>query len=339
MTNGLLKGLLKGAMPRRRMIALSAAAVGSGLAAGPARATDFPTRPLRMFVAYGAGGANDVVARIFGKFLGEDLGQPVVVVNQPGAGGMVGAQAASKAPPDGYTLFMGAGAHALAPSLYKKLPYDIVKDFIPVGLVGRGGYVLSVNVDLPVASVGELIALGRKPGTNLNFVSSGVGAPPHLAGELFRSMTSANMTHVPYKSEPESLTDLMAGRAQLGFITVASAAPLIKAGRLRGLAVSASTRSAILPELATLIEIGLADFDVSTWWGVFVPAGTPSDVVAKLETALAKIVVLPDYVKLLGAQGLEAPGPGTSKEFGDFVQREKIRYGKITAAAGIEPQD
>jgi tripartite-type tricarboxylate transporter receptor subunit TctC len=322
---------------RRAAVLLLALVAALGI--GVARAEDpYPNKPVRIVVAYGAGGANDIIARIVAKSLGEALGQTILVVNQPGAGGMLGASSTARAVADGYTLLMGAGAHALAPSLYRKLSYDIVKDFAPIGLVGGGAYVLSVNNEVPVKTVAELVASGKKPGVDLRFVSSGVGAPPHLAGELFRSLSGAHMTHVPYKSEPESLTDLMAARVEMGFITVSNATPLIRSGRLRGLAVSSKLRSAVLPELPTLAELGFADFDVSTWWGLFAPAGTPRPIVDKLHSALTKIVADPRHAAALAAQGMEVRSSRTPEDFAGFVLREKERYAVIVKSAGIEPE-
>jgi tripartite-type tricarboxylate transporter receptor subunit TctC len=303
-----------------------------------AQVQDYPSRPIRLIVAYGAGGANDIIARIVAKDLGQALGQSVIVVNTPGAGGTIGAGEAARAAPDGYTLLMAAGAHALAPSLYKKLSYDIVKDFEPVGLVGRGSYVVSINNDLPVKTIQELIAYAKKPGVDLRFASSGVGAPPHLAGEVFKAMTSAHLTHVPYKSEPESLNDLLAGRVEMGFITVSNATPLIRAGRMRGVAVTSSTRSAALPDLPTLAEAGLTGFDVSTWWGVLAPAHTPPGIVAKLHAALQKIVAEPQYKTLLATQGMDVASSPSPAAFAAFIKTEKDRYAAIAQTAGIQPE-
>lgn len=315
-------------------------AASVALFAGPAQAQaqDYPAKPIKMIVAYGAGGANDIIARIVAKELGQALGQSVVVFNNAGAGGTIGAGDAARAAPDGYTLLMAAGAHALAPSLYKKLSYDIVKDFAPVGLVGRGSYVVSLNVDLPVKTIQELIAYARKPGVDLRFASSGVGAPPHLAGEVFKAMTSTHLTHVPYKSEPESLNDLVAGRVEMGFITVSNATPLIRAGRLRGVAVTSSTRSAVLPELPTLAESGLPGFDVSTWWGVLAPAHTPPAIVAKLHAALLKIVADPQYKSLLAVQGMDVASSPSPEAFAAFIKTEKDRYAAIAQTAGIQSE-
>lgn len=319
-------------------VLLAAPAHAQTQAGARTQAQDYPSRPIKMIVAYGAGGANDIIARIVAKDLGQALGQSVIVFNNGGAGGTIGAGDAARSAPDGYTLLMAAGAHALAPSLYKKLSYDIVKDFAPVGLVGRGSYVVSVNVNLPVKSVRELVAYGKKPGTDLRFASSGVGAPPHLAGEVFKAMTSANLIHVPYKSEPEALNDLVAGRVEMGFITVSNATPLIRAGRLRGVAVTSATRSAVLPDLPTLAESGLAGFDVSTWWGVLAPAGTPPTIVSKLHAALTKIVADPQYKSLLAVQGMDVAGSPSPESFAAFIKTEKDRYAAIAQTAGIQPE-
>jgi tripartite-type tricarboxylate transporter receptor subunit TctC len=313
-------------------------AQASAQAGAQSLATDYPVKPIKMIVAYGAGGANDIIARIVAKELGQALGQSVVVFNNAGAGGTIGAAEAARAAPDGYTLLMAAGAHALAPSLYKKLSYDIVKDFAPVGLVGRGSYVVAVNVEQPINTVQQLIAYAKKPGVNLRFASSGVGAPPHLAGVVFQSMTATPLTHVPYKSEPEALNDLIAGRVEMGFITVSNATPQIRAGRLRGLAVTSATRSAALPDLPTLAESGLPGFDVSTWWGVLAPAHTPPAIVAKLHAALDKITADPQYKALLAVQGMDVANSPNPDTFAAFIKTEKDRYAAIAQTAGIHPE-
>jgi len=324
-----------------------AARVAAGLAAlscalpAPAHAgsaQEYPSRPIRMIVAYGAGGANDIIARIVAKELGQVLNQSVVVINAPGAGGTIGAGEAARAAPDGYTLLMAAGAHALAPSLYKQLSYDIVNDFAPVGLAGRGSYVVSLNNEVPAKTPAELIAYAKKPDAGLRFASSGVGAPPHLAGVLFQAQTGTTLTHVPYKSEPESLNDLLAGRVEMGFITVSNALPLIRAGRMHGVAVTSATRSSVLPDMPTLAESGLPGFDISTWWGILAPAGTPPAIVGKLHAALAKIVAEPHYRSLLAAQGMDVAGSPGPRSFADFIKAEKNRYAGIAKTAGIRPE-
>ncbi|HTJ99781.1 MAG TPA: tripartite tricarboxylate transporter substrate binding protein [Bordetella sp.] len=319
-------------------LSLALSAPGQAQTRAQTQVDAYPSRPIRMIVAYGAGGANDIIARIVAKELTGVLGQSVVVFNSAGAGGTIGAGEAARAAPDGYTLLMAAGAHALAPSLYKKLSYDIVKDFTPVGLVGRGSYVVSLNNDVPANTVDQLIAYARKPGVNLRFASSGVGAPPHLAGVLFETMTGTDMTHVPYKSEPESLNDLVAGRVEMGFITVSNAMPLIRAGRMRGVAVTSATRSSVLPELPTLAEAGLAGFDVSTWWGVLAPAGTPPEIIGKLHAALARIIADPQYKSLLAVQGMDVAGSPSPGSFADFIKAEKDRYAGIARTADIHPE-
>src|SRR5262245_28913263 len=204
----------------------------------------YPTKPVKIIVAYPAGGANDIVARAIGQELAEDLGQPVVIENRSGAAGTIGADAAAKALPDGYTLFMAAGAHTLAPSLHAKLPYDIVTDFQPVSLAATGTYLLVVHPSLPAKSLKELIDLAKaRPGA-LNFASSGVGAPPHLAGVMFQKLAGVTLNHVPYRGDTPAIADLMAGQVQLGFLSIQSLIPQVKAGALRALAVTSGTRSA-----------------------------------------------------------------------------------------------
>jgi tripartite-type tricarboxylate transporter receptor subunit TctC len=308
-----------------------------GLFPPTAAAQEYPNRPVKMVVAYPAGGANDIVARVVGKRLAELIGQPVVIDNRAGAGGTIGANSVAKSAADGYTLFMAAGAHALAPSLYAQLPYDIVADFAPVGMVGRGSYVLSVNPGVPVNNVEQLVAYARKPNVDLRFASSGVGAPPHLAGEVFKAMTGTNLRHIAYKAELAALNDMVAGHIEMGFLTLSNTTPLVKAGRLRALAVTAAKRSSILPDLPTLAELGYTGYDVSTWWGVLAPANTPPQIVAKLNAALQKIVSEPEYKAQLAIQGMEVDS-GSPEEFAAFLKREKERYAGIVKTAGIKPE-
>jgi tripartite-type tricarboxylate transporter receptor subunit TctC len=307
------------------------------LAGAVAQAQDYPSRPIKLVVAYPAGGANDLIARVVGKRLAELLGQPVVIDNRAGAGGTMGANSVARSAPDGYTLFMAAGAHTLAPSLHAQLPYDIITDFAAIGLVGRGSYVLSVNPGVPVRSVEELVAYAKRPGVDLRFASSGVGAPPHLAGEVFKSMSGASLRHIAYKAELAALNDMMAGHVEMGFLTLSNTAPLAKAGRLRALAVTGARRSSALPELPTLAELGYPGYDVSTWWGVLAPAGTPAPLVAKLHGALSKIVSEPEYKAQLAVQGMEVDG-GSPEEFAAFLKSEKERYAGIVRTAGIKPE-
>lgn len=313
------------------------AALAALAIASTAAAQTYPAKPIRIIVAYPAGGANDIVARTLGQRLSELAGQSVIVDNRGGGGGTIGADIAAKSAPDGYNLFMAAGAHALAPSLYVKLPYDIVTDFAPISIVSRGAYLLAVHPSLPVKSVSELVALARKRPGQLNFASSGVGAPPHLAGELFASMAGAKLNHVAYKGDAPALVDLVGGHVELAFMTLSATAPHVKSGRLRGLAVTGMRRSESVPDLPTVAEAGLPGYEMSTWWGLLAPARTPLDITGRLNALVVKITAEPEFRKKLSDQGMDAEAMAPTV-FGQFVREQKERYAKIAQAAGVKPE-
>lgn len=307
------------------------------LFAAPASAQDYPSRPVKIVVSYAPGGSNDVVARVVAPDLQKELGQSFVVENRAGASGTIGADMVAKSPPDGYTLFMGAGAHALAPSLFRKLPYDITKDFAPISLAATSTYVLVLNPSVPATTVPELIALLKSKPGQLNYASAGKGTPLHLAAELFKSKTGTDIVHVPYGGDTPALNDLLAGTVQLAFMSVASTAPQIRAGKLRALAVTSARRSDALPDLPTLGELGIAGYDVGTWWGLLAPAGTPDAVVAKLNAAMRKAVALPQTKEHFAPLGLD-PRSDSPTEFAAFIKEEVARYAAIAKIAGIEAE-
>jgi tripartite-type tricarboxylate transporter receptor subunit TctC len=307
------------------------------LVAMPATAQDYSSRPVKIVVSYAPGGSNDVVARVVAPELQKELGQSFVVENRAGASGTIGADAVAKSPADGYTLFMGAGAHALAPSLYKKLPYDLVKDFAPVSLAATSTYVLVLNPSVPAKTLPELIALLKSKPGQLNYASAGKGTPLHLAAELFKSKTGTDIVHVPYGGDTPALNDLLAGTVQLSFMSVASTAPQIRAGKLRALAVTSAQRSDALPDLPTLSELGVEGYDVGTWWGLLAPAGTPDAIVGKLNAAMRKAVALPEVKQRFAPLGLD-PRSDSPAEFAAFIKAEVARYAAIAKIAGIEPE-
>ena len=303
----------------------------------PTFAQDYPTRPIRIIVAYPAGGANDIVARTIGQELAQDLGQPVVIENRGGAAGTIGADAAAKSPADGYTLFMAAGAHTLAPSLHAKLPYDIVRDFEPVSLAALGTYLLVVHPSVPANSVKELVELAKaKPGA-LNFASSGEGAPPHLAGVLFQKLAGVTLNHIPYRGDTPAITDLIAGQVQLAFLSIQPLIPQVKAGKLRALAITSGRRSAAVPDLPTVAESGLAGYDIGTWWGLLAPAKTPRPIVERLAAAMRKASVVP-AVKERFATGGNVAQSNSPEEFAAMIKSEVGRYRELAAAAGVKPE-
>jgi tripartite-type tricarboxylate transporter receptor subunit TctC len=297
----------------------------------------YPTKPVKIIVAYPAGGANDIVARTMGQELSRELGQPVVIENKSGAAGTVGADVAAKAPADGYTLFMAAGAHTLAPSLHVSLPYDIVRDFQPVSLAAVGTYLLVVHPSVEAKSVKELIALAKaKPGA-LNFASSGVGAPPHLAGVMFQKLSDVKLNHVPYRGDTPAIADLIAGHVQLAFLSIQPLIPQVKAGKLRALAITSGKRSAALPELPTIAESGLPGYDIGTWWGLLAPAKTPGPVVERLAAAMQKATAVPAVKERFAAGGIavQSNAPG---EFAAMIKSEVERYRELASAAGVKPE-
>ncbi|MFA5915400.1 MAG: tripartite tricarboxylate transporter substrate binding protein, partial [Burkholderiales bacterium] len=295
----------------------------------------YPAKPIHLVVPYPAGGPLDIMARAIGQKLTEAWKQPVIVDNRAGAGGNIGADAVAKAAPDGYTLLMGAVAtHAINPVLYSKIPYDPIKDFAPVALVAQVPNILVVNPSVPAKSVRELIELARaKPGS-LNFASGSTGSTGHLAGELFNTMAGVKMVHIPYKGAAPATTDLLSGQVQLMFDNLASALPNVKAGKLRALAVTTLKRSPAVPDLPTIAESGLPGFDLTTWFGLFVPAGTPPEIVAKLNAEVVRALNAKDMRERLEKMGTEPPADNTPEHFAAFVRSEAAKYAKVVKASG-----
>jgi tripartite-type tricarboxylate transporter receptor subunit TctC len=296
----------------------------------------YPTHSIRLVVPFPAGGTTDILARAAAQKLSESLGQAVVVDNRPGAAGNIGADLVAKSAPDGYTLLMGTvGTHAINPGLYAKMPYDHVKDFVPVVLVAGVPNVLAVYPAFPVNSVAELIALAKsKPGT-INFASSGSGTSIHLSGELFKTMAGVDMTHIPYKGSSPALTDLMGGQVQIMFDNLPSSLPLIKAGKLRAIAVTSLKRAPALPDVPTISESGLPGFEASSWFGVLAPAGTPAPIVAKLNADVNKWLQSPEAREQLLAQGANAAG-GTPEQFAAHIRAETEKWAKVVKASGAK---
>lgn len=324
---------------RRRLLALAGASLApAAIAPRLASAQDWPSRPVRFIVPFPPGGANDVLARLLGVQLSASLGQQVIVDNRGGANTIIGCDLTAKATPDGYTILIVPGSHAINPSLYRALPYDTLRDFAAVSLIGNGAYVLLANPALPARSVEELLALARaKPGS-LSYASAGIGNITHLAGELFASMGSARFTHVPYKGGGQALADLVGGHVSLYFATVAAAGPHLKSGKLRALAVTTAKRTAALPAVPTMAEAGLPGYEVSGWYGVLAPARTPRPVVERLSRAIAKAVHAPEVretlVNVLGVDPV-----GSDPAVLDARIREEIpKWGKLLRSLGIQPE-
>jgi len=318
----------------RRLLSVVAAVAVVALAA-PALAQPYPSKPIRFVVPFPPGGPLDIMGRAIAQKLAEAWGQPVVVDNRPGAGGGIGAELVAKSPGDGYTLLMGAvSTHAINPSLYAKVPYDPQKDFVPVALVAQVPNILVVNPSLPVHSVKELIDYARaKPGA-LSFGSGSTGSTGHLAGELFKTMAGVDMVHIPYKGGAPAMQDLLAGQTQLMFDNLANALPQVKAGKLRALAVTTMKRAPAVPDLPTVAESGLPGFDLTTWFGVFVPAGTPPETVAKLNAEIVKALGSKDLVDRLAGMGAVPPENNTPESFAAFVRAEAAKYAQVVKSSG-----
>lgn len=308
----------------------------STFASSTARADDYPSRALRIVVPFAAGGTSDLVTRIVGQALGMELKVAVVVDNHPGAGGNIGSDLVAHAPADGYTLLMGTVAtHGINATLYKKMPFNPVKDFAPVSLVASTPSVLEVNPSLPIKSVQDLIAYAKANPGKLHFGSAGNGSSHHLAGELFDSMANVQMTHVPYRGTPAAVTDALAGQVQVIFDTLPSAMPYVKSGQLRALAVTSPRRDPSLPNLPTLAESGLPGYEVGSWYGLLAPAGTPTARVDKISKVIAAIVRRPDIKQKLIDQGATPVG-GTPAEFSAHIASELKKWSTVVKAAGAQ---
>jgi tripartite-type tricarboxylate transporter receptor subunit TctC len=308
------------------------------VAPAAAHAADaWPTRPVRMIVAYPPGGGTDIVGRVMAQKLTETLGHTVVIDNRGGASGNIGSELAARANPDGYTLLMGNVApNAINVSLFKKLAFDPVKDFSPVSLVAITPNILVVNPTVPVKTVKDLVALAKaKPGV-LNFPSAGVGSSSHLAGELLKILAKVDMVHVPYKGGGPALVDTISGQMQLMFATMPAAMPHVKSGKVRPIAVTTEKRSQTMPELPTVGE-SVKGYEASTWYGLLAPAGTPAAIVTRLHHDTVKILAMPDMREKLGAQGIEPVG-GTPAEFGAYIKSEIAKWGRVIREAGIKAE-
>jgi tripartite-type tricarboxylate transporter receptor subunit TctC len=300
-----------------------------------AGAQQFPSKALHLIVPFPPGGGNDTVARAIAQQLGPDLGQPVVIDNRPGAGGSVGAELAARAPADGYTLFLaGVGSHAVNPNFHRSLPYDPIKDFAPVCLVASAPSVLVVNPALPARSLAEFTAYARANPGKLNYASNGNGSAAQLAAVLYETMADVRMVHVPYKGIAPAMTDLLSGEVQLMFGTIVALVPHIQARKLRALAVTSKKRSALVPEVPTLAESGLPDYEAGSWYGILAPAGTPREVIDRLHGAIVKALRQPDVSKRLAAEGAEPIG-STPEEFAAHIKAEIARVASVVRAAGI----
>src|SRR3954454_15040623 len=309
------------------MIALSPAAWTQG---------DYPNHPIRLVVTVPPGGAADFIARLVGAKLAESLGQPVLVDNRAGAGGTIATDAVAKAPADGYTLLQNSiTTHGIGPHLFEKLPYDPVKDFSPVSGLALLPLIMSVNAELPAKDVKELIAYAKTH--SVNFASSGSGGAPHMAGELFKSVTGAPIVHVPYKGSGPAVADVVGGRVQIMFDAAPSLIAHVRSGKLRVLAAASTERNRLLPDVPTFAELGYPQVNVSLWYGLLAPAGTPRPVIDKLNRTLAQVLDAKDVTERLHAQGAE-PMRGSPEDFAAFMRQEMAKWAPVVKAANVKEE-
>ncbi len=321
-------------LAKGRIVIAVLALVGAASAAG---AAGYPDHPVRMIVPFTPAGATDLLARLVGERLGAKLGQSVVIDNRAGAGGNVGAEIAARAAPDGYTLLMGpASVYAISATLYPRLGYDLVKDLTPVSLVANVPHVLLVNNDVPVKSVPELVQLAKKNPGQLNIASQGSGTVSHLEAELLKHMAGIDMLHVPYRGSAPAILDLIGGRVQVMFDSIASALPHIRAGQLRAIAVASNTRSALLPNVPTVAESGLPGYSAHSWLGIFVPVGTPRSVVERLQRDLVAAIDDPKAQARLIEVGFE-PKSSTQEDFAKLVREEMEKWRPVVKMSGATP--
>ncbi len=310
---------------------VTAVLVAFWLATGAA-AQSYPSKAITIIVPFPAGASPDLVARAIGQKLNEAWRQPVVIENKPGAGAIIGTETVAKSAPDGYTLLLHSASHAIAPSMYK-LPYGTVRDFAPITRVAFVPNMLITHPTVPVKNVKELIMLARsKPGT-LNYSSSGNGSPAHLAGELFKLLAGIDILHIPYRGSPQAIIALLSGETAMMFSPIPIAMPHVKSGKLRVLGVTTAKRSKVLPDLPTISESGLSGYEVTQWYAMQAPAGTPKEVLAKLNGEVRKILSMPDIVERLSAQGAE-PAPTTPEVLEAYIKTEIAKWAKVVKASG-----
>jgi tripartite-type tricarboxylate transporter receptor subunit TctC len=312
-----------------------AGALLAGLTAfGPAHA-EWPQKPIIFVVPFAAGGGTDAFARPLAAQLDAQLGQRILIENKAGAGGTAGAAAAAKAAPDGYTFFVGATHHAIAPSIYPKLTYDLEQDFIPIGMIARPPHVVVVHPKVPAKTLAELIAQARANPDKMNYASAGNGTAHHLAGELFKLMTNTKIRHVPYRGAGPAMLDLVAGHVDVAFDGLGTSATQINDGQIRALAVAAPKRVAAFPDLPTAAEAGLPGYEVSTWYALWAPKGTPPEIVARMEKELRTALQVPAIKEAWERNGSDVPAV-TGGEFGAVVHSEVARWAKVVQDAGVK---
>jgi len=305
--------------------------------AGMAFAQSYPSKPIKIVVPYPPGGFNDTLGRTLAAKFTEAWGQPAVVENKPGANTLIGSDFVAKSPPDGYTLLVVAFPFAVTPSLIRNMPYDTLKDFAPVVLAAQSPNLLVVNPSLPVKSVGELIALAKAKPNSLSYASTGNGSSNHISMELFKSLAGVDIVHIPYKGTAPAVTDLLGGQVHLMFDNVPNVLPHVKAGKLVALGQTGVKRSPLISDVPTVAEAGVAGYEVTVWFGLVAPAGTPREVVQKLNAETVRILAMPDVRERFLAQGVEPVG-STPEQFGEHIRTQMAKWAKVVADAGVKAE-
>lgn len=301
-------------------------------------AQSYPAKSIRIIAPVATGGIADYYSRVIGARMQEAWGQPVIVENRAGGGGNIGSDIVAKSPPDGYTMVMGfVGSHAVNPFLIKNMPYDPQRDFVPVAMVIEAEGMLAVHPSVAINTVADLIAMAKAHPGKLSYASGGIGTASHLAGELFKSMTGTDIVHIPYKGNAPAIADLIGGQTHLTFATMPTVVQHVRAGKLRGVAVIGSTRSAAAPQLPTIAASGVPGFSVNNWIGLFAPAGTPAEIVRKVNAEVMSIMRLPEVTKRMEFEG-ERFTPNTPEEFAAFVRAEVAKWGKVVKDAGLNAE-
>jgi tripartite-type tricarboxylate transporter receptor subunit TctC len=300
-------------------------------------AQTYPAKPIKIVVPYPPGGFNDTLGRTLAAKFTQDWGQPAIVENKPGANTLIGSDYVAKSAPDGYTLLVVAFPFAVTPSLIKSMPYDTVKDFAPVALAAQSPNLLVVNPALPVKSVADLIAMAKAKPDSMSYGSTGNGSSNHISMELFKSLAGVRIVHIPYKGSAPAVADLLGGQIQVMFDNAPNVLPQVKAGRLRALAQTGATRSPIAPDLPTLVEAGVAGYELTVWFGLVAPASTPREVIQKLNAEVLKILAMPEVRERFLAQGVEPLG-STPEQFGEHIKAQMVQWGKVVRDAGVQAE-
>jgi tripartite-type tricarboxylate transporter receptor subunit TctC len=323
-------------MKRTTFLSIATASLLAALLPGAAHAQGYPNKPIRLIVPYAPGGATDIIGRAAAAELTKTMGQQVIIENRPGAGGNLGAEQVARSAPDGYTLLVSPSSlHGITPFLYTKLPYDPNKDLAPVIVLGSFANVLVMNPSIKANSVSELVALIKASPGKFTYASSGSGSTIHLSGEMFKSMLNLDIAHVPYKGSSPALTDLMGGQVSIMFDNIPSAITFIRSGKLKPLATTGPTRSSSLPELPTMIEAGFPGYISTAWFGIVAPAGTPKEIIARLNAEGQKVTKSPDFIKRMNELGYDIVG-GSPEQMGAMIQEELKRWGPVVKTSGAQ---